>query len=121
MSTFSFESKSERGVQVYNLTGNLMSKNQAIELIDQIKDDIAEDKKLFIADFSAMEYLNSSGINVLVNVFTLIRNAGGELVICCVSEKVQQLFIITKLNTVFNIEDTVDQAFDGLLAISTEE
>jgi anti-anti-sigma regulatory factor len=43
---------------------------------------------------------------VLINTLTKARNAGGDVVIFGVSERLRQLFIITKLDKVFkSVED----------------
>ncbi|MCH7681165.1 hypothetical protein IID10_17670 [candidate division KSB1 bacterium] len=41
---------------------------------------------------------------------TTLKNAGGELKLAAVTEKVQSLFMITKLVTIFDTEDDVEIA-----------
>jgi len=54
--------------------------------------------------------MNSTGLSILINLFTQTRNRGGELVITNIPEKINNLLVITKLNSIFNIEDTVEDA-----------
>ena len=60
----------------------------------------ANDSQKIIIDLEKLEYINSSGLNVILNIFTRIRNANGELVICHVNEKLQKLLVITKLHDI---------------------
>ena len=54
--------------------------------------------------------MNSTGLSILINIFTQTRNRGGEVVITNIPEKINKLLIITKLNSIFNIEETVEAA-----------
>jgi anti-sigma B factor antagonist len=57
-----------------------------------------------------LKYINSSGLTVLINTLTKARKTGGEVMIANVSTKVSELLLITKLNTVFTVTPTVDEA-----------
>jgi anti-sigma B factor antagonist len=54
--------------------------------------------------------MNSTGLNILINVLTRTRNAGGDALIAGMSNSVRQLFIVTKLDTVFIITPTIAEA-----------
>jgi anti-anti-sigma regulatory factor len=53
-------------------------------------------------------------------MLTRTRNAGGDLYLAHVSDKVNQLFIMTKLVNVFNIKSSVNEALAALKAAETE-
>jgi anti-sigma B factor antagonist len=57
-----------------------------------------------------MDYMNSSGLNVLVNILTKARSHSGEVVVSNVSGKVKELFLITKLNTLFQVTESLEEA-----------
>lgn len=111
---FEYESRKENDVNVFTLTGELIDKNQAAGLLEEIDSLIEEGEKKFIFDLSGLKYINSSGLNVLIHTLTKARKAGGEALVANVSKKVNELLIITKLNTVFTVADTVDSALDKL-------
>jgi anti-sigma B factor antagonist len=54
--------------------------------------------------------MNSSGLGVLITVLTKLRNKGGEVVLLNPSEQVKKLLLITKLNNIFNIFDSKEEA-----------
>lgn len=108
--SFSFEIKKDEELILISLKGNLMGKQQVESLLEEIDFFFNEGLKKIIIDLSEMEYMNSTGLNVLINIFTQARNKGGEVIITNIPEKINQLLIITKLNSIFNIEKTVEAA-----------
>jgi anti-sigma B factor antagonist len=108
--SFSFEIKKEDQLIHISLEGNLMSKQQVQDLLNEIDFFFNEGVKKIIIDLSKMQYMNSTGLSILINIFTQARNKGGEVIITNIPDKVNQLLIITKLNSIFNIEETVEDA-----------
>jgi anti-sigma B factor antagonist len=100
----------ENNIQILALSGELIDKNQAIGLIKEMDELLEQDKNKLIIDLSNLRYMNSSGLNVLIQLLTKTRTSGGESVICHVSKKVNDLLIITKLNTLFKVADTKAEA-----------
>lgn len=96
------------------LSGNLIDKNQANQLMDEIEEQIVNGKKKFVINLSDFHYMNSNGLNVLIHILTKARKNGGEAVICSMPEKIKQLLVITKLISVFNIAETKEQAMGQL-------
>lgn len=97
-----------------NLQGNLMEKNQAGELLEEVNQFALKDARNFIIDLSEFKYMNSTGLNVLLNILSSARKAGGEAVICCVPEKIKTLLVITKLVNVFSVTDNEQLAAKAL-------
>ena len=104
----------ENNIQILTLSGELIDKNQAINLIQEIDELMELGKNKLVIDLSDLRYLNSSGLNVLIQLLTKTRSNGGESVICNVGKKVHELLIITKLNTLFKIADNQETAFHML-------
>ena len=100
----------ENNIQVLVLKGELIDKNQAIDLIKNIDELLELGKNKLVIDLSDLKYMNSSGLNVLIQLLTKTRTSGGESVIFNVSKKVNDLLIITKLNTLFKVTDTKEAA-----------
>ena len=97
--SFSFDIKKDNELIHVSLKGNLMSKQQIQSLLDEIDFYFSEGFKKIIIDLSDMEYMNSTGLSILINIFTQARNKGGEVVITNIPDKINQLLIITKLNS----------------------
>jgi len=108
--SFSFDIKQEDKLILISLKGNLMSKEPVQPLLDEIDFLFSEGLKKIIIDLTDMQYMNSTGLSVLINIFTKARSKGGDVIIASIPKKINELLIITKLNSIFNIEETVDAA-----------
>lgn len=102
---FGFNIKEKGKYTLVNLSGNLMEKSQATELLNEINNCIENKTNNFVIDFSDFKYMNSTGLNVLLNILAVARKSGGEAVICSVPEKIKTLLIITKLVNVFSVKE----------------
>jgi len=71
---------------------------------------IAEGSKSLVLDLSNLTYVSSMGLGAIVRVAKQLRDAGGEVRICCLTGLVRQLFEITRLNHVFPPHDSVESA-----------
>lgn len=96
------------------LEGDLIGENSGIDLMEAINEKIEAGLKKCIIDISELRYINSSGIGVLITILTKFRNRGGEVCLLEPSESVKKLLIITKLNAIFNVALSREQAIEQL-------
>lgn len=101
---------SKEPVAVIALYGELIDRNQAQELMDLVTRLSEEGQNKIILELSELKYMNSTGLNVLINILTKTRKNGGDLVIAGISSKVHELLLVTKLNSVFTVTDTTEDA-----------
>jgi anti-sigma B factor antagonist len=92
-------------VTILDLHGRIVLGDEIDELRSAIRNLIDEGKKKIILNLAAVDYLDSSGVGALVGGFTAVRNAGGELKLLNLSQKVHDVLHVTKLYTVFDIRD----------------
>lgn len=109
---FEYDLDQKNGINVVAIKGNLIDKNQAETLLEEISDQVLDGANHFVIDMTEFKYMNSTGLNVLVHILTKARKSGGEAVICCMPDKIRELLVITKLNTVFTITDTLEGALE---------
>ena len=107
---FTYQITNKGTYAIVKMSGNLIDKNQANPLLDEIQDFINKGINSFVISMEEFRYLNSNGLNVLVNILTKSRKNGGDTTICCINDKIKELLIITKLNTVFTITDDLPAA-----------
>ncbi|KOF01416.1 anti-anti-sigma factor [Roseivirga seohaensis subsp. aquiponti] len=105
-----YSSKIDSETLILSLVGNLIGEEVGVALLKEADIAISEGVKYCIIDINEVKYINSSGIGVLITILTKFRNQSGEVCIVNPSEHVKKLLIITKLNAIFNIEKTVDEA-----------
>ena len=105
----------EDSVFVLTLQGDLIGENRGPELMELANEQVNNDVKYCAIDISEVRFINSSGIGVLITLLTKFRNVDGEVVLINPSEQVKKLLIITKLNAIFTIVDSKDEAFRELI------
>ena len=87
---------------IIELKGKVMGGPESADFQDLLKRSVTEGKKKVVIDLGEVEWMNSSGIGLLVSVFTTVKNGGGEMKIARATDKIESLLVITKLNSVFD-------------------
>jgi len=95
---------------VITFKGKVMGGPSATDYMDDIKSLIDQGKTNVVADLSKVNFMNSSGLGILITSLTSLRKAGGDLKICGASDRIESLLIVTKLITVFKHYKTLDEA-----------
>ncbi len=74
---------------------------------------IAAGHSRLVVDLDNVDFLDSTGLGVLVGRLKLVRNKSGWLRIVCSNERILRVFRITGLDKVFAIHTSVDAALAG--------
>jgi anti-sigma B factor antagonist len=106
------ETKNRSGVTVVEVDGQLIVGNRH-ELKDLIQVALDKGERRLLVDFSKTGYIDSSGLGALVSISKRIREAGGELRLSGLNEDLRSLFELTKLDTLFTIMETPEQALSS--------
>ncbi len=100
-------------VVVLALKGKLMGGTETQAVHQKVKE-LTEDKVLkIVVDLAKVKWMNSSGLGAIIGSMTTIKNAGGELKLANVTDKVHSLFMITKLITIFDTHESVAEAVES--------
>src|SRR5688500_8193599 len=105
----SFSIRKQGDVVVVGVEGQLIVGNRQ-ELKQKVLDSLEEGSRKFVIDFSKTGYIDSSGLGVLVSLSKKIREQGGELRLAGLNADLQTLFALTKLDTLFAITRTAEEA-----------
>jgi anti-sigma B factor antagonist len=103
------QTKDASGVAVVQVEGQLIVGNRQ-ELKDLVQAALDLGDRRLLIDFSRTGYIDSSGLGALVSLSKRIREAGGELRLSGLNEDLRSLFELTKLDTLFAIAETPQQA-----------
>lgn len=82
--------------------------NQLVALVEE------DGRQKIILDFSSVEYLSSAALSKLLILEKKAKAAGAKLRLCAIRPDIYQIFTLTKLNKLFSIYDTEEQALEGL-------
>lgn len=80
------------------------------ELKDLVQVALDGGERKFVLDFSGTGYIDSSGLGALVTLVKKVRESGGDIRLAGLNADLRQLFTLTKLDSLFRIADTPDEA-----------
>lgn len=108
---FSYSQNDDIGI--YRLKGNLIGENDGIAITESFTSQIDGGTQNFVISMDELKHINSSGLGVLITLLTKARKKGGELILAQPSDFIKNLLLITKLNTIFRIYDSEQEALDA--------
>lgn len=69
---------------------------------DVITREIGEDRKDLIIDFSKIDFIDSSGLGMLVSLLKMM-NGRGEMTLCALNPNIRNMFTLTRMDRIFRI------------------
>ena len=100
------------GIVMVSVDGQLIVGNRQ-ELKNLVHEALERGGRKFVIDCTRTGYIDSSGLGALVSMSRKVRETGGELRIAGLNEDLRSLFELTKLDTLFRIVETPEQAVAG--------
>lgn len=82
----------------------------APRLRERLVDLVSQGKHQVIVDLEGVDFLDSTGLGVLVGGLKRLRSHDGDLSLVCTQHRILKVFEITGLTKVFAIHDSVDAA-----------
>ena len=86
---------------------------QSPELRESIKQALDSNPKKLVVDLGGVNYMDSSGVATLVEALKRAKSGGASLVICSLAPAVLSIFEIARLDQVFNLAGSVDEALSA--------
>jgi anti-sigma B factor antagonist len=105
--------KEVNGVVVLEMAGKVMGGPDANLLNEKLHQLVDQGKTKVVADLANVSWMNSSGLGILIGGLTTMRNNKGDLKLANVTERIQSLLIITKLITIFETFEKLDDAINS--------
>ena len=102
------EVRRHRGWAVVDITGDLdMASAPALRtLILQL---LSAGTRLIAVDLTATDFVDSTGLGMLVAALKRVRTHDGELVVVCPDPRLRRIFELTELVSVFGLRHSVDE------------
>jgi anti-sigma B factor antagonist len=106
-------SKIAPDILVVQLAGNLtlVPENQISQPF--IADLLDSSARKLIVDLAGIEHMDSSGVQLMVQCSSVVKNAGGSLLLASASPRVARLFQITRLDSILPLYPTVASACES--------
>lgn len=101
---------SKDDISILFLNGKLSMGHGDVDLHKAIQDLLLDHKLNIVLNMRKLQYVDSTGIGVLVSKFTSTSQRNGRLVICEPNDKVMGLLKMTQLDKVIGIYDSEENA-----------
>ena len=95
---------------VVEIKGNVMGGDDTKEFNELLHKLIDEGKKNLVVDLADVKFMNSSGLGMMIGGLTTMKKAGGNMKLARITEKIESLLIVTKLITIFEFYDNIEDA-----------
>lgn len=112
--SFEYHINLDNEILVVGFRGRLMEREEAAGMLAELEEHFLDGYSNVVIDLSKLDYMNSSGLNVMINLLTKARKEGGDVILSNVSKKIETLFLMTKLNTVFSVAESREEAINQL-------
>jgi anti-sigma B factor antagonist len=104
------QSRVEGDVMILNVQGKIMSEDDTREFMDSVKTALLDNQHKIVLDFSGVDWINSSGLGMLIAANGLLKEVNGRMFIAAVNDSVNKLITMNKLHLVLDMQDSVDKA-----------
>jgi len=105
--------REREGVAIVDLRGRITVGEEASALREKFRELAASGNSRAVLNLREVEYIDSTGLGVLVMGHTGLRKAGGRLALEHLSGRSIELLVLTKLSTVFDVFDDEQQAVNS--------
>lgn len=100
-------------VTILDMDGSVRMGEGAIALRNSMRGLIEGGKKKILLNLGGVKNIDSSGIGELIANYTTVSRDGGQLKLLNLTDKIQNLLVITKLLTVFDSYDNEPDALNS--------
>jgi len=89
------------GLAILEMSGKLMGGPDADTFDETLKTLVHEGIHNVIVNMERVKWVNSTGLGILIKGYSTLKKSGGELKLLKVSDRIENIFIVSKLYTVF--------------------
>ena len=100
----------KNGVAVIEPEGKLMGGVDTGELDEKLYALLGRGQLKVVVDLGKTDWMNSSGIAILIHHWKKFNDAGGNLKLANLTKKIEKIMVIAKLTTVFEVHDKLEDA-----------
>jgi anti-sigma B factor antagonist len=108
----SISNRTVNGVAVVDCDGRLVFGEESASLRDAVRSLLLMNKEI-VLNLGGVNYIDSGGLGTLVALYTTAQNSGGAIRLASLTKRVGDLLQVTKLVTVFEVYETVEQAVNS--------
>lgn len=104
--------RTKDGILVVDCSGRIVFGEESSLLRDAVKKALSENNRV-VLNLGEVNYMDSSGLDTLVELRTSAQNAGGAIKLTSLTKHVSDLLQITKLRTIFDVYNSEAEAVES--------
>jgi anti-sigma B factor antagonist len=104
------------GITIVDIRGRIVLGKESASVRDLIYDLLGNGHKQIVLNLGAVDYIDTTGVGLLVGSYTTVRKRGGEMILLDLQEKVAAVMQTTNLHGVF---ETVNGEAAAVASFST--
>ena len=112
------ETKHQDNLTILHVAGLIKLGESAEFFSSALEKVLKNDKGNVIIDFTNIDYIDSTGIGELVGYLSKFKEQDRKLILVNPSERIQKLLKLAKLDAVFKIYNTEEEAVAGEASLS---
>ena len=98
------------GVTILEPKGKMMGGSDTGELDEKLYSLLGKGSKNVVIDLGATDWINSSGLSILIHHWKKYNDEGGHLRLANLTQKIEKILVISKLTSVFETYESLDDA-----------
>lgn len=102
----------ENNRRIIHLVEKRLDASSAVEFKEQVRREIENGHKHLIIDLASVDFIDSSGLGALVAILKSVASEG-SLSITGLHKKTEQIFKLTRMDTVFKLYPSVPEALEA--------
>jgi anti-sigma B factor antagonist len=102
------------GIEIVEPRGKLLGGADTGELDEKLYSPLGRGVKRVVIDLGTTDWMNSSGLAILLHHYKKFHDNGGNLVLANLTKNVEKVLVISRLTTVFQTYESLDQAVASL-------
>ncbi len=100
----------DNDIKIYQLSGKILGGPDSNTLYQNIQEDLDKNIVNFIIDLSDVKWINSSGLGILINIYNIVNQKGGKIILVSNSEQIAKMLKVTRLNTFLKLFPDLESA-----------
>ena len=98
------------GVVILEVSGKIMGGPDSELFTSTLKSLVHQEKTRVIVNLGDVSWVNSTGLGILISGYSTLKRSGGEMKLINVSDRIDSIFMVTKLYSVFDSYKSEDEA-----------
>ena len=105
------------GVVILEVSGKIMGGPDSELFTNTLKTLVHQGKKRVVVDLAGVSWVNSTGLGILISGYSTLKRSNGEMKLVNVSDRIDSIFMVTKLYSVFDSYKSEDE---GIASFAVE-